>query len=330
MEQLTFTELHHGYQQIVPWWFRLANDNLITPLTHYTRHYQPDLIIWEPATYAAPLAAHATNTPHIRLTWSPDFHARTRAHYLTLKAAQPPHQRPDPLQEWLTTRAHHLGTDFTEDLITGQHTIDQYPPALSMHTSPQHLPMRYIPYNGPATIPPWLRTPPPRTRVALTLGTSATERLGGNLLPTHDILNALADTDADIIAALPRPHPPHPLPPNITLIDYVPMNALLPTCSAIIHHGGFGTLNTAIRHRLPQLLIPQLFDAPFSARRLQHQGAGLWLTPDQLTPTRLHNALHQLLTDPAHTHAAHRLHQQTLTQPTPAQLIPHLQHLTTR
>jgi hypothetical protein len=44
----------------------------------------------------------------------------------------------------------------------------------------------------------------------------------------------------------------------VRVVDFVPLNALLPTCSAVVHHGGSGTFAAVLEHGVPQLIIPQL------------------------------------------------------------------------
>lgn len=56
------------------------------------------------------------------------------------------------------------------------------------------------------------------------------------------------------------------------VIGHVPHTALFPLCSAILHHGGAGTLDTALRAGIPQVIIPQRLDQFWHARRLQEIG----------------------------------------------------------
>jgi len=39
------------------------------------------------------------------------------------------------------------------------------------------------------------------------------------------------------------------VPGNVRLVEFVPLNALLPTCSAVIHHGGPQTVAAALEAR---------------------------------------------------------------------------------
>jgi|GEM_PF-7017045 len=50
--------------------------------------------------------------------------------------------------------------------------------------------------------------------------------------------------------------------------SFLPLSALLPSSAAIIHHGGIGTSLAAILSGVPAVVVPQAFDQPDIARRL--------------------------------------------------------------
>lgn len=56
------------------------------------------------------------------------------------------------------------------------------------------------------------------------------------------------------------------------VIGHVPHAALFPLCGAILHHGGAGTLDTALRAGIPQVILPQRLDQFWHAKRLQEIG----------------------------------------------------------
>ncbi|MBR8745260.1 glycosyl transferase, partial [Nocardiopsis sp. MG754419] len=56
-EESTWEYLREGYRNIVPWAFRLANDPMVEDLTEFCRWWRPDLVVWEPTTYAGAIAA---------------------------------------------------------------------------------------------------------------------------------------------------------------------------------------------------------------------------------------------------------------------------------
>lgn len=317
---------------LTPYFYLLANnDTMVDDLVGFARSWQPDLVLWEPTTYAGAIAAQVTGAAHARVLWGPDVTGSARRKFVALRDQQPPEHREDPTAEWLSWSLARYGThSFDEELVTGQWTVDPTPPSLRLDTGLPTVGMRYVPYNGTSIVPDWLREPPERPRVCLTLGVSAREVLGGDGVSQGDLLEALADLDIELVATLDssqraeiRTYPKH-----TRFVDFVPMHALLPSCSAIIHHGGAGTYATAVVNAVPQVMLAELWDAPVKARAVQEQGAGFFLTPAGLTPQAVRDAVVRILEDPAIPAAARRLRQETCADPTPAGLVPELERLT--
>jgi MGT family glycosyltransferase len=73
------------------------------------------------------------------------------------------------------------------------------------------------------------------------------------------------------------------LPSSVLVHEFVDQQALLPLCSAVVSHGGAGTMLGAAAHGLPQLLLPQAADQFRNAQALALTGAGAALTPEQCT-----------------------------------------------
>jgi L-2-deoxyfucosyltransferase len=189
-----------------------------------------------------------------------------------------------------------------------------------------------VPYNGQAAIPQWLHEPPTRTRVCLTLGVAHREVLGSDRASIADLLEAVADLDVEVVAtlnerqlaAIPK------LPDNVRAVDFVPLNALLPTCSAIIHHGGSGTFQTALWHAVPQIIVPDMiWDTMHKAYALERAGAGRWVRDvDTFTAAELRDHLTTILGDPSFRRNAEKIRTEMQALPTPGGLVPVLQSLT--
>lgn len=62
---------------------------------------------------------------------------------------------------------------------------------------------------------------------------------------------------------------------NILAIKQAPHTLLFPLAKGIVHHGGVGTMATALRSGRPQLIIPFAVDQPFWAHRLHTMGYAL-------------------------------------------------------
>ena len=308
----------------------LAAESTVDDLVRFLLAWRADLVIWDAMTYAGPIAARATGVPHVRMAFAMDHLARMRAIFLDL-AARRPGECHDPLAEWLDGKLARYGRDFDEDIVTGMATIDPMPACLRVRLDLNRLPVRPLPYNGPSTIPEWVLPPPKRPRVCLTLGQTGRD-IRDNGVSAPDLVEAVADLDVDVVAtlnsgqlaAIPT------LPGNVRAVDFVPLNELLPSCSAIIHHGGPGTVVNAVMHGVPQLIVPaKLWGERVTARVLANEGVCLSIDPEDLTGQTLREQLPRLLDDPSFRDAAARLRHETRAAPTPAELVPELESLAT-
>jgi UDP:flavonoid glycosyltransferase YjiC (YdhE family) len=77
--------------------------------------------------------------------------------------------------------------------------------------------------------------------------------------------------------------PPN-LPPGVIHVPYAPFSELLPHCSALVYHGGIGTLSQALAAGVPHLVMPMSHDQPDNAWRLKDLGVGDSLPPKRFTP----------------------------------------------
>lgn len=73
---------------------------------------------------------------------------------------------------------------------------------------------------------------------------------------------------------------PRRLPDGVRHVPFAPFSALLPHCTALVHHGGVGTMAQALRAGVPQLMMPMShdqFDNADICRRLGVANAiGAW------------------------------------------------------
>jgi glycosyltransferase DesVII len=195
----------------------------------------------------------------------------------------------------------------------------------------RRVPVRFVPYNGPAVVPDWLAEPPARPRVCLSLGAANTERYGGDYVSKAAILEALADLDVEVVAALlpAQVQELDRVPGNARVVQSVPLHALLPSCAALIHHGGFGSYATALVHGVPQLFVSTpVADQTLRGSGLQRAGAGLYLPHDQGGPQEIRDAVSRLVTDAGFARNAATLRDEALQRPAPAQVVAELERFT--
>jgi UDP:flavonoid glycosyltransferase YjiC (YdhE family) len=87
--------------------------------------------------------------------------------------------------------------------------------------------------------------------------------------------------------------------------------------AGIVHHGGAGTVLTALAAGVPQLLTPGPGDRTVNGRLVTRRGAGLALPPDRITAADLE----RLATDPALARAAREVAAEIAAMPHPDELV---------
>jgi len=83
--------------------------------------------------------------------------------------------------------------------------------------------------------------------------------------------------------------------PDCIAIGEVNHQALFKRVAAVVHHGGAGTTHAATRGGAPQVLIPQHYDQPYWAGRVQQLGIGTAHMQNTPTVESLTSALEQVL-----------------------------------
>jgi UDP:flavonoid glycosyltransferase YjiC (YdhE family) len=292
-------------------------DALVDDLVDLGRAWRPELIVYEPLNLAAALAAAALDVPGVRLLWGPDSTVE-----LDLDA-----------EAVLGPMAARIGLpDVDRVRVNGHLTLDPAPPPMRVVPNGPARPVRFVPYNGPAVLPDWLRRPADRPRVCLTWGTM----MGGNGLadPIPLVLRALAGLDVEVVLAVDaaRYDQLGTLPANVhPSRGPLALHLLLPSCQLLIHQGGAGTMMTALACGVPQLVLPRVTDQHFNARRLALTGAGefLDLTDADPDPEPIRDRVTALPHDVHRRRAAARMRDRVAAMPSPATVVPLLETLAT-
>ncbi|AOS63343.1 glycosyltransferase [Actinoalloteichus hymeniacidonis] len=173
--------------------------------------------------------------------------------------------------------------------------IDLCPETLRPARSDRGLPLRYVPYNGGALLSNAVCTAGARPRICLTMG---------SVLPGSEVdelvqatISAAAERDTEVVLAVDAPAQPDQdrLPANVIATGWIPLDSVLPHCSAMVHHGGSGTAFTAFAHGTPQLVLPRMADQPLNADAVQRSGCGIVLTEPEQNVETLTDSLDRVL-----------------------------------
>lgn len=96
---------------------------------------------------------------------------------------------------------------------------------------------------------------------------------------------------------------PASLPAEIIQRPYAPLGALLPRSTALIHHGGIGTVAQALAAGVPQLIVPYAFNHFDDGLRIRQKHLGTVLSRRRFTPAVAARVLDRMLADPRVIHA---------------------------
>jgi MGT family glycosyltransferase len=154
-----------------------------------------------------------------------------------------------------------------------------------------------------APVGPW-DSPPARPLVLVGLSSTvmrqeellqrAADALGQ--LPVRGLVTTGPAVDPTVICA----------PANVTVTRWVRHADVLPHCSAVITHGGHGTVMKALIAGVPLIVVPLGRDQPDNAGRVVHAGAGIRLRKNA-TVSALQAAISQVTGDPRYRAAARQM-----------------------
>ncbi|MER7847101.1 nucleotide disphospho-sugar-binding domain-containing protein [Kitasatospora sp. NPDC096077] len=297
-------------------------------LTAFARQWRPDLVLWDPLFFPAPLAARACGAAHARVLWGLDHLAWARQR---LRDTAGTAGTADPMAELMAPVLDEAGIDFAEDLLAGQWTIDPMPARMRLPVDLPYLTMRRIPFAPARVLPEWLSGPPERPRICLTLGhgEGRPDTQGARLV--RAVVDAVAGLDVELVATLTSGQAAlaGPLPDNVRTVDYVSLDQLLPSCAAVVHHGGGGTFAAAVAHRVPQLIAPpEVGDYAAIARYVAGRGAGAVLDGATATAADIREQLTGVLHGDRYRAGVTDLYAELLAAPAPGDLVPVLERLT--
>jgi UDP:flavonoid glycosyltransferase YjiC (YdhE family) len=296
---------------------RVIFDHMVHPLGAAIDEWRPDLVINETAAMAAPLMAHKRDLPHI-----------THAFGLPI-----PHDILQNASQAVAPSWHSAGLDAPPFAGLYEHGAIEIAPHGLLAAHGHSTPVQRVWHQQaapaastdaalpPETVRRFLRADTTRPVVYVTFGTLFDEG------PAFaQLLQALAKADVRCVVTSVNPIDA-PANANVLMCGYVPQHLLLPHCHAVVSHAGSGTMFGAIAHALPQLCLPQGADQYRNADALATAGAGLVLEDEQVNPTAIAAALHQLLRTPSFCARAQALAAQTTALPTPSDVMAALEHI---
>jgi len=110
-------------------------------------------------------------------------------------------------------------------------------------------------------------------------------------------------------------------PSSIQVVQYVPQSDVLPKASAVLCHGGFGTMMGAIDSGVPLVIVPLGADQLFNAERAQQLGVAKVIEPAQATPEVLRHAIGEVMASDSHRKAVQSLRAEVKSMPSMADAV---------
>jgi UDP:flavonoid glycosyltransferase YjiC (YdhE family) len=280
------------------------------------RTWRPAVIIRDPLEFGGYLAAEQYGVPHATITW---------AIYISPKSLCP--------EALIELRRRYALPDDPE-----LNTLDRYlvfnflPPAWKLPLAPfPPVTHRFCapPFDlsADARLPEWISALPDRPTVYATLGTTFNQ----SPATFQAILTALSAEDVNAIITVGNSMDPaqfQPLPENIHLQQYIPQTLLLPHCDAILFHGGYNSLHSALWHGLPMVITPLAAGDQYPTGLLcEKLGVGVMVKEQPPEPEAIRAAVRAVLEQPAYRARAQELQRDLKALPDLAEAVNRLEIL---
>ena len=285
------------------WLFGASAVRRAQDLSSLLADFKPDLVIHDVLEFGSPTAAESLGIPHLSHSYGPivpgsEFFAAVVGGTLTqagLLDPVPSIMR-SPYLDVCPPRLQPQGT-------SPWATCSPLRPSAGEVDPGDQLPARFVDL-------------PHDTTIYLTLGTITNQR--PEVFRT--VLEGCCRLPINVVTTTGPGVDPADLgtqPDNVVVLPYLPQALLLPHCDGVISHAGAGTMLGGLCFGLPQLCLPQGTDQPYNAAALVGTGAGLAITPDEITPDTIAAALGRLLDEPGFRGAARTVQAEIAAMPTP-------------
>jgi UDP:flavonoid glycosyltransferase YjiC (YdhE family) len=277
------------------------------------QNWKPDVVVHETWEFAGPIAAASAGIPSICQTLG----LRIDDTILDSVAAavaplwQQHGVKPDPT----------AGLYRTLCLDTTPLSLQEHKSAKSRDVIHTLRPVAEPPIPGEA-LPQWIEHRRNVPLVYMTLGTNSGTNSDVSMF--RSVIDGLKDLDIDVLITIGFGRDPAtigPLAKNIHVENYVPQSLLLPYCSAVICHGGPGTILHSLAHGLPLLILPQGADQYVMGECVLAAGVGLRLVPADVNPSSVRARVLALLEETSYKVNASRLKREIAEMPGPDEVV---------
>jgi UDP:flavonoid glycosyltransferase YjiC (YdhE family) len=267
--------------------------------------WRPSIVVRESQEYAAVVAAEKVGIPHIRVAISAPSGEVDMYPY----AAAPVDAH---------GRKVGLAPDPSAQRILGEAALTLFPSSLEAPEFEQANVFRFRAIRSAALqLPDWWGTLA-GPLVYATLGTVV--GCIDMMRPAYRaVLDAVADLPVRVLLTVGAELPLETLgdvPPNVHVERFVAQDEVIPHASAVLCHGGSGTVLGALAAGVPLVVAPMFADQPFNAARVASTGAGLALPTGKAPAQELRRTLSQVIEEGSFRAAARRIAAEIAALPT--------------
>jgi UDP:flavonoid glycosyltransferase YjiC (YdhE family) len=304
--------------EILGWYLPHLFGEVLAPamlgdLETVVQNWKPDVVVHETWEFAGPIAAAGSGIPSVCQTLGLRFD-ETLLDLVAAAVAPLWQQRglePDPT----------AGLYRMLCLDTTPWSLQDHESTKSRDVIHSLRPIAEPPLAG-ETLPECIEKRHDEPLVYMTLGTNS--GTNSDISMFRSVIDGLEGLNMDVLitigfgkdsAAL------GPLPENIYVENYVPQSLLLPHCSAVICHGGPGTILHSLANGLPLLNLPQGADQYVMSERVLAAGVGLRLVPEDVTASSVRASVLALLGETSYKKGAQRLQREIAEMPGPDEAV---------
>jgi UDP:flavonoid glycosyltransferase YjiC (YdhE family) len=269
--------------------------SMLTDLMPVARAWAPDLVVSDTAEFAGPIVAATLGVPSVSHAFGGLL----------------PEPRMAAAGEAVETLWKENGLEPRPYGGMYDHLyLDIYPPSLQPAERP-HIPAIQLlrpgafATAGEDILPDWVTASAGTPLIYITFGT-----VFSNDAALASVVEGVRELGVRVAVTVGPHGDPDALgvqPDHVHVARYISQGQLLPSCAAVVSHGGSGTFLAALAAQLPQLCIPQAADQFFNAAMGVRCGAGLAIQPDEVDAITVQEAVERLLAEPAYSAAAQRV-----------------------
>lgn len=314
-ETIKTKPLPPGEQQIYGFIQGLA-PQMADDLIDLMHTWRPNVVVRDPVEFGGYIAAERYGLPHATIMWalyiSGKLACAEAVSELRRRYGLPDDPRLDTLDRYLIL--HFLPTSWTPP---GWYS----PPVVHRFCSPP------FDLSCEAGLPEWASSPADYPTVYATLGTTFNQ----SPATFRAILDAFSDATIQVIVTVGRSMDPaqfQPLPDHIKVERYIPQSLILPHCDAVIFHGGYNSLLSALWHGLPMVVAPMgAGDQYPTAMRCAEVGVGALVEGGPPAPEAILAATKAVLGPSTYRERAYQLQREIKALPSLSEAVRRLETL---